>query len=123
MDSSIQAKLETGEFDTMYEATLDIMNKISGGTLHKSKNFETRFSPYMLCRFLSMRADLFPVAEYLSDMLSQGCLSNERFYKLAYVIVPKVNNDFLRYLKREKKEEQEEIVEAKTEVATGLFDL
>ena len=85
----------------MFEIIFNILSKCSD-TLYNADRFKENFSPFLLCRYLSMRSDLFPYAEYLSTVYSTSKLSNINFYKLAYRLIPKQNNTFIRYIKKKK---------------------
>lgn len=104
MKDETRLKLESHQFDLMWELVLDILLKISG-KLFLSENFEKIFSPYILCRYLSMNTRLIDYAIYLNSVNSNSNLSKEQFYKLAYSIVPKQQNSYIKYIKKIKKED------------------
>ena len=103
-DDETRLKLESHQFDLMWELVLDILLKISG-KLFLSENFEKIFSPYILCRYLSMNTRLIDYAIYLNSVNSNSNLSKEQFYKLAYSIIPKQQNSYIKYIKKIKKED------------------
>jgi hypothetical protein len=104
MKDETRLKLESHQFDLMWELVLDILLKISG-KLFLSENFEKIFSPYILCRYLSMNTRLIDYAIYLNSVNSNSNLSKEQFYKLAYSIIPKQQNSYIKYIKKIKKED------------------
>lgn len=87
----------------MFNIIINILTKCSDN-LYNADRFKESFSPFLLCRYLSMRSDLFPYAEYLLTVYSTSKLSNINFYKLAYRLIPKQNNTFIRYIKKQKSE-------------------
>ena len=74
----------------------DILLKKSGGNLHKKRDFKN-FSSYMLIRYLSMRNNLIPYAKILNQL--QTNLNNKQLYILAYKLIPKQKNAFIKYIK------------------------
>lgn len=109
----------------MFNIIINILTK-SSDTLYEADRFKEIFSPFLLCRYLSMRYDLFPIAEYLSTVFSTVKLSNIDFYKLAYQLVPKQNNIFIRYLKKQKNDKSaidEEIINNKNDIRSNLMEL
>ena len=109
----------------MFNIIINILTK-SSDTLYEADRFKEIFSPFLLCRYLSMRVDLFPIAEYLSTVFSTAKLSNIDFYKLAYQLVPKQNNIFIRYLKKQKNDKSaidEEIINNKNDIRSNLMEL
>ena len=109
----------------MFNIILNILTK-SSDSLYEADRFKEIFSPFLLCRYLSMRDDLFPFAEYLSTVFSTSKLSNIEFYKLAYQLVPKQNNIFIRYLKKQKTDKSridEEIINNKNDIRSNLMEL
>ena len=124
MDNETISKLKSNEFSAMWEVMLDILLKVSG-TLYKNPEFQKIFSPFLLCRFLSMRPDLFRYAELLNTINSNSKLTNEQFYKLAYELIPKQRNGFIKYIKKIKKQKEEKINEEINIIKekSSLFDL
>lgn len=109
----------------MFEIIFNILTKCSN-TLYNAERFKESFSPFMLCRYLSMRNDLFPYAEYLSTVYSTSKLSNVNFYKLAYSLIPKQDNTFIKYIKKQKTEKdsnKEEIINNKNDIRSNLMEL
>lgn len=123
MDAKTLTNLETGKINTMYDIVEDILTKTSGGTICEGENFEKFFTPYMLCRYLSMRAELHQYAEYLSFINSMNSLSNRRFYKLAYNLVPKTDDTWIAYIKKSNKIEKQELQKIQPQIETSLFNL
>lgn len=109
----------------MFNIIINILTK-SSNSLYEAERFKETFSPFLLCRYLSMRDDLFPFAEYLSTILSTSKLSNVEFYKLAYQLIPKQTNSFIRYLKKQKSiknQNNEEIINNKNDIRSNLMEL
>ena len=108
------SQLKKGIFQTPWDIYLDILQKHSGGTLWKAYNFEDVFSPYMLCRFLSMDKSTSDLAVFLDVMNARGVLSNKEMYKLAYKTVKPNGSWIPKYIKKDtdkkaaKKEDNEE---------------
>ena len=96
-----QYKIEHLEIDSFFDCMSDILLKLTSGKLYKSNDFEKHFSPFMVCRYLSMNKNLLPFAEYLNSV--QTILDKKRFYILAYSLIPKQKSSFIRYLKKTKK--------------------
>ena len=121
------AQLKKGIFQTPWDIYLDIVQKHSGGTLWKAHNFEEVFSPFMLCRFLSMDKSTVEIASFLSTMEARDILTNAEMYKLAYKLV-KQSNWIPKYIKKDqdkktaKKEEAEETASAGVE-SSVIFDI
>ena len=109
----------------MFPIIINILSKCSD-TLYEADRFKEIFSPFILCRYLSMREDLFPYAEYLSSVFSTSKLSSINFYKLAYKLIPKQRNTFIRYIKKQKSEKdqnKEEIINNKNDIRSNLMEL
>lgn len=116
-------KLEEDRFDTMWELVSDVLLKISG-KLDKAEKFQKVFSPYMLCRWLSMRQELMPYVDLLNTINTNSGLTNQQFYKLAYQLIPRQKNDYIKYIKKAphvKKEEND--INSIDEVQTSIFDI
>ena len=126
MKDETRLKLESNQFDHMWELVLDILTKISG-KLYASDNFEKVFSPYILCRYLSMNERLINYADFLNSVNSNSKLSKTQFYKLAYSLIPKQYNSYIKYIKKIKSEDSKnkEIIEEenKKEIYNNLFDI
>lgn len=101
----IKVKITDGEISYMYEIVTDICMKYSGGIVCNFEDFEKVFSKYLLCRYISMKPAFIEYANYLNLIDSQDLLTNKQFYKLAYSLIPKQNNGFIRYLKKLGKKE------------------
>lgn len=109
----------------MFEIIINILGKYSD-TLYKADKFNEKFSPFILCRYLSMRDDLFPYAEYCSTVFSTSKLSNIELYKLIYGLIPKQKNMFIRYLKKNKSEKdlnKKEIINNNNDIRSNLMEL
>jgi len=95
--------------------------------LYKADNFDKLFSQYMLCRFLSMKNDLIQYAVYLETILSNSNLTKKQFYQLAYKLVPKQRNGFIKYIKKPEKVEKPKFEINNTEneinVNNSLFNI
>ncbi len=112
MDNRQQLKLykiEHLEIDSFFDCMSDLLLKLTDGKLNKSIDFEKYFSPYMVCRYLSMNIKLLPYAEYLNTV--QTTLTKNEFYSLAYYLIPKQKSAFIRYIKKNKKNKEETIKE------------
>ena len=107
------SQLKKGVFQTPWDIYLDVLQKHSGGTLWKAYNFEEVFSPYMLCRFLSMDKSTIEAAVFLDVMNSRGVLSNAEMYKLAYKIVKPNGSWIPKYIKKEAEKRSAENEEEK----------
>ena len=116
-------KIQSGDINTFFDCLSDILLKYSGGELIHAENFKKCFSPYMLCRYLSMKLDLLYYAEYLNML--QGVLTNEQFYLLAYKLIPKQRSGYIKYIKKadkkDSKNNEEEI--NSNNVESLLFEL
>jgi len=127
MNNELKLKLESHEFSAMYELVADILQKVSGGNLHKCDAFQKVFSPYLLCRYISMREDLIDYAHLLNVVNSNSKLTNEQFYKFAYNLIPKQRNGYIKYIKKpekkKSKQKEDENFELSFEQRTSLFDL
>jgi hypothetical protein len=78
-----------------FDILSDILTKKSGGNLYSDPEFHSNMSNFMVCRYLSMQSSLVPFAELLNQL--QLSLDSNQFYKLAYNIVPKQKNGYIRY--------------------------
>lgn len=115
-----QYKIEHLEIDNFFDCMSDLLLKLSNGKLYKSNDFDKHFSPYMVCRYLSMNKNLLPYAEYLNTV--QMILDKKCFYQLAYSLIPKQKTSFIRYIKKPKKVVDNEITEQKYQY-NDLFEL
>ena len=79
MNNELKMKLESNEFSAMFELVIDICMKYSG-RLYESDNFDKLFSPYILCRYISMRKNLIEYANILNIVNSTAKLSKKQFY-------------------------------------------
>ena len=105
MNNETILKLKSNEFSAMWEIVADILLKVSG-KLHENPEFQKIFSPFLLCRYLSMRNDLMAYAELLNTINSNSKLSSVQFYKLAYSLIPKQKNSYIKYIKKMKKDKE-----------------
>ena len=101
-----QYKIQHLEIDNFFDCMSDLLLKLTNGNLYKSNDFDKYFSPYMVCRYLSMNTNLIPFAEYLNSV--QTILDKKRFYLLAYSLIPKQKSSYIRYIKKPKKIKNEE---------------
>ena len=85
MSNEIKLKLESNEFSAMYEIVIDICMKYSG-RLYEADNFEKIFSPFILCRYISMKYQLKDYANILNHINSTAKLSKKQFYIFALKI-------------------------------------
>ena len=115
-----QYKIEHLEIDNFFDCMSDLLLKLSNGKLYKSNDFDKHFSPYMVCRYLSMNKNLLPYAEYLNTV--QMILAKKCFYQLAYSLIPKQKTSFIRYIKKPKKVVDNEVTEQKYQY-NDLFEL
>ena len=125
MNEELILKLKSNEFDAMWELVADILLKVSGH-LDEAEDFNKKFSPYLLCRYLSMKDNLFKYAEFLNVINSNSKLTNSQFYKLAYSLIPKQNNSYIKYIKKrekQKKNNDNDEINNNMTITTSLFDL
>jgi hypothetical protein len=125
MNNELKLKLESNEFSAMYEVVIDICMKYSG-RLYQADNFEKVFSPYILCRYISMRTNLIEYANILNMINSTAKLSKKQFYVLAYNLIPKQTNSFIKYIKKKEKTNVSKSVINNTienDTNLSLFDL
>ena len=126
MNNELKMKLESNEFSAMFELVIDICMKYSG-QLYLSENFEKLFSPYILCRYISMRHSLIGYANILNQINSTSKLTKKQVYIFAYNLIPKQSNSFIKYIKKkEKKEKAPSIINNKNDAndtKMNLFDL
>lgn len=115
-----QYKIEHLEIDNFFDCMSDILLKLTNGKLYKSNDFDKHFSPFMVCRYLSMSKRLLPYAEYLNTV--QTILDKKCFYQLAYSLIPKQKSSFIRYIKKPKKIKDVETTE-QTYQYNDLFEL
>ncbi len=109
----INLKIETGEIEYPYEIIVDILTKISGGKLHETcSKFNSLFSPFLLCRYLSMKTSLIGYSEILNQLWYRNgneTLSKEQLYILAYNLIPKQHSGFIQYIKKPEKKNEKNI--------------
>lgn len=116
-------KICNGDISNFFDCLTDLLLKYSNGDLIHAENFRKYFSPYMVCRYISMKEKLLPYAEYLNQV--QTILTYEQFYQLAYKLIPKQHNGYIKYLKKTKQIDQEETPDGinSNNVNILLFDL
>ena len=102
----LRLRIESNEISAMYEIVINILMKYSDN-LYQAENFDKLFIPYILCRYISMKQNLIPIAEYLSKVNSTAKLTKEQFYKLAYNLIPKQQNSFVKYILKKEKNKKE----------------
>ena len=122
----LKLQLESNVFPDnggMFCIMINILAKCSDN-LYEAEDFYKYFSPYVLCKYLSMREDLMPYGEYLSTVFSTAKLTNLQFYKLAYQLIPKKKFLFIKYLKSQKEEKIENNrINNKNDILTNLMEL
>lgn len=119
----LKNKIIHGEISSFFDCLSDILLKYSNGELINAPDFKKHFSPYMLCRYLSMKTSLIKYAEYLNML--QTRLTAEQIFLLAYKLIPKQSSGFIKYLKKEKNNSGEisnEIINSNN-VNSVLFEL
>lgn len=125
MEDDTIIKLKSNEFSAMWEIVTDILLKVSGRLYENQEEFQKVFSPFLLCRFLSMRPDLIGYADLLNTISSNSKLTNVQFYKLAYNLIPKQRFGYVKYIKKLKKQKEEKTNEEIniSKEKSSLFDL
>jgi hypothetical protein len=69
-----------------------------------------------------MSPNLLCIAEYLNKM--QLVLSNEQFYHLAYELVPKQKSGYIKYIKKPKKEKNNEKIKENLSFSSiSIYDI
>ena len=82
---------------TFFDILKNILNKRIPN-MESDLEFSSKFSSYMLVRYLSMREDLLPYAEIIQKF--QCSKLDETFvYKWAFRHIPKSKNTFIKYIK------------------------
>ena len=94
----LKIKIQNGEITSFFDCLTDILLKYSNGNLTEARDFKKYFNSYMLCRYISMKPSLIVYTEYLN--LIQNVLTSEQFYKLAYKLIPKQKNGYIKYIKK-----------------------
>lgn len=118
-------KLKSNDFDAMWELVVDILTKISG-KLDQCEKFQTVFSPYILCRYISMREDLMQYADLLNTFNSNSKLTNAQFYHLAYQLIPKQRNCYVKYIKKiekKRRKDDDDLIINSFKEKSSLFDI
>lgn len=116
-------KIKSGEITNFFDCLYDILMKCSDGKLIYTELGKKWFSPFMLCRYISMKENLIGYAEYLN--LMQSKLSPEQFYQLAYKLIPKQKSGYIKYIKKQNKKTEKNIEEIinSNNMNTTLFDI
>ena len=84
-----------------FDILQDILLKKSGGALCDQLDFNSKFSTFMLCRYLSMDDKLLPYANQINKW--QTTLGAKEIYKWAYANVPKQRSGYITYISKKKK--------------------
>ena len=92
--------------NNFFDILKDILLKESGGKLYEEENFDKLFSSFMLCRYISMRPSLIEYSEILNQF--QMTLDKRQLYTLAYNIIPKQGNSFIKYISKAKKKKEKD---------------
>lgn len=118
-------RIKNGDIQSFFDCLADILLKFSGGKLNQTSiNFNKYFSPYMICRYISMKKHLIVYAQLLNTL--QTVLSPVDFYKFAYTIIPKQNSAYIKYIKKMKAKQavnNKEIINNDNTIKSTLFDL
>lgn len=120
-NEELKLKIETNQIDSFFDCLADILLKLSNNKLDTFPEFKKYFSKVMVCRYLSMNSKLLYYAEYLNKV--QLILSNEQFYHLAYMLIPKQNSNFIKYIKKNKKEKNTKEIIDNSFTTNMLFDI
>ena len=84
-----------------FDILADILMKKSGGTLHEQSGFQSKFSTFMIVRYLSMNDKLLPYANELNKL--QLTLSPTQVYLWCYHNIPKQRSSYIKYISKPKK--------------------
>ena len=116
-------KIQSGEISNFFDCLYDILMKCSGGNLIYTDLGKKYFSPFMLCRYISMKENLIAYAEYLN--LMQTRLTPEQLYQLSYNLIPKQKSVYIKYLKKpgKKSEENSEEIINSNNMNSTIFDI
>lgn len=85
---------------TIFDLFKDIIKEKRGHLIDDPQFFEV-FNLWMVVRWLSMREDLIPYAQWLNKYGSKMTIENCYHYLL--VVIPRQNNYFIKYIKKSKK--------------------
>ena len=123
-DKELMSRLELNDFNALWELVVDVLLKVSG-KLYLSEKFDKLFSPYVFCRYISMRPSLIEFANYLNTVNSNSGLTKKQFYILAYNLIPKQSNSFIKYIKKKEKikNDDENEIKISHDIKSNLFDL
>lgn len=81
----------------------DILNDIlrdKTGKLHLQPGFEKEFKTFGLAKWLSMRNDLMPYADFLNS--NAKILTKVDAYKALVTMIPPTNSTWIKYIKKDK---------------------
>ena len=120
----LKIKIQNGEITSFFDCLTDILLKYSNGNLTEARDFKKYFNSYMLCRYISMKPSLIVYAEYLN--LIQNVLTSEQFYKLAYKLIPKQKNGYIKYIKKINKKTKMNLTDEEinsNNISSLLFEL
>lgn len=88
---------------TFFDIMKDILTKGNSKEYYlEHPEFEKMFSPFMLARYLSMRADLLPWARIVNH-LNGAKTSARNVFIFAWDSIPKQRNGYIAYIKKYKK--------------------
>lgn len=119
----LKLKIQNGEISSFFDCLTDILLKYSNEKILENQDFKKYFNSYMICRYISMKESLITYAENLN--IVQNILTPEQFYKLAYKLIPKQRSGYIKYIKKNKKENESENREEinSSNVDSLLFEL
>ena len=88
---------------TFFDVLKDVITEKSG-KLHEAPDFSKHFDKFMIIRWLSMDNRFVHIAEQLNRNCYHRLLNDEEFYKLLINLVPRYNNHYIKYIKKESKD-------------------
>jgi hypothetical protein len=88
---------------TIFNILNDIIRDKTG-ELVNNPEFDKEFNTFMLARYLSMRRDLEPFANYLN--MYGSVLSKENLYHYLLKNIPKNDQVFIKYISKTKKKKE-----------------
>jgi hypothetical protein len=88
---------------TIFNILNDVIRDKTGNLISEPE-FEKDFNTFMLARYLSMRRDLEPFANYLNKYGSK--LSKENLYHYLLKSIPQDNQVFIKYISKTKKKKE-----------------
>lgn len=89
----------------------DILNDIikhKTGKLADDPEFEKKFNPYFVIRYLSMHKKYEKYAFKLNNYPKQKYVSKRDIYFMLINMIPKSNDTYIKYIKKPKVEESED---------------